>query len=176
MDNGKPLQEAKNDVDDTVACFQFYANQAIELDKKQDQLIPCADPRFNIEVRYDPVGVTGLIVPWNYPLLMAAWKVAPMLAAGCTAVLKPSELTPLTALELGAICKAVGLPAGVLNVITGSNLELRVLFNSKIKELDQMLVLHLVFILMLKRLLSLVVLLLVLRLLMLVQIRLREYR
>ncbi len=120
MDNGKPLQEAKNDVDDTIACFQYYANQAVELDKKQDQPIQVADSRFKISVRYEAVGVTGLIIPWNYPLLMAAWKVAPLLAAGATGVLKPSELTPLSALELAAICKKVGLPAGVLNVITGT--------------------------------------------------------
>jgi betaine-aldehyde dehydrogenase len=119
MDNGKPLQEAKNDVDDTVACFQYYANQAIELDKKQDQVVPLADSRFKIAIRYEAVGVVGLIIPWNYPLLMAAWKVAPLLAAGATGILKPSELTPLSALELAAICKKVGLPKGVLNVVQG---------------------------------------------------------
>jgi betaine-aldehyde dehydrogenase len=64
--------------------------------------------------------VAGQIIPWNYPLLMAAWKVAPALAAGCTAVLKPSELTPLTALELARIAHEAGLPAGVLNVVTGT--------------------------------------------------------
>jgi betaine-aldehyde dehydrogenase len=75
--------------------------------------------QFHSYTRQEPVGVCGLIIPWNYPLLMAAWKIAPCLAAGCTAVLKPSEITPLTALELGAICAEVGIPKGVLNVITG---------------------------------------------------------
>ena len=70
-------------------------------------------------MRHEPVGVVGQIIPWNYPLLMAAWKVAPALAAGCTTVLKPSEHTPLTALELARIAHEVGLPAGVLNVVTG---------------------------------------------------------
>lgn len=65
------------------------------------------------------MGVAGLIIPWNYPLLMATWKIAPCLAAGCTAVLKPSEFTPLSALELGSIIQAVGLPPGVLNIVTG---------------------------------------------------------
>jgi betaine-aldehyde dehydrogenase len=76
-------------------------------------------PDFSSVARLEPVGVAAQIIPWNYPLLMAAWKVAPALAAGCTSVLKPSELTPLTALELADIAHEAGLPAGVLNVISG---------------------------------------------------------
>jgi len=70
-------------------------------------------------VRYEPIGVAALIIPWNYPMLMAAWKVAPALAAGCSVVLKPSELTPITALELAVIIEQCGVPAGVFNVVTG---------------------------------------------------------
>ena len=117
-DNGKPLPEAEWDIEDAVGCFEYYASLAEELDE-EEQIIPLPDPRFSCRVVREPLGVAGLIIPWNYPLLMAAWKVAPALAAGCTAVLKPSELTPLGALELAAIADAVGLPAGVLNVVTG---------------------------------------------------------
>lgn len=117
-DNGKPLPEALWDIEDAVGCFEYYASLAEELDE-EDQVIALPDPRFTCRVVREPLGVVGLIIPWNYPLLMAAWKVAPALAAGCTAVLKPSELTPLGALELAAIADAAGLPAGVLNVVTG---------------------------------------------------------
>jgi len=119
-DNGKPLPEALWDVDDAAGCFAMYADLAEELDRRQERPLALPDARFSSAVRYAPVGVAGQIIPWNYPLLMAAWKVAPALAAGATMVLKPSELTPVTALELGAIAEAVELPAGVLNVVTGT--------------------------------------------------------
>jgi betaine-aldehyde dehydrogenase len=76
-------------------------------------------PEFASKAVKEPIGVAGAIIPWNFPMLMGAWKVAPALAAGCTMVLKPSELTPLTALEYGSIAEAAGLPAGVLNIVTG---------------------------------------------------------
>ncbi|MCL6708496.1 aldehyde dehydrogenase family protein [Pseudomonas sp. R2.Fl] len=119
QDNGKPLPEAIWDMEDTAGCFSFYAGLAEELDANPEEAIALAEPRFSSKVVREPVGVAGAIIPWNYPLLMASWKVAPALAAGCTMVLKPSELTPLTALELGAIIEEVGLPAGVLNIVTG---------------------------------------------------------
>lgn len=119
QDNGKPLAEALWDVDDAAACFQFYAGLADELDHAGSADIALSDPRFESRARQEPIGPCGLIVPWNYPLLMAAWKVAPALAAGCTAVLKPSEVTPFSAIRLAEICAAAGLPAGVLNVVTG---------------------------------------------------------
>ena len=119
IDNGKPLPEAVWDMEDTAGCFSFYANLAEELDANPEEPIALAEPRFSSKVVREPIGVAGAIIPWNYPLLMASWKVAPALAAGCTMVLKPSELTPLTALELAAIAEEVGLPAGVLNVVTG---------------------------------------------------------
>jgi betaine-aldehyde dehydrogenase len=118
-DNGKPLAEAAWDIDDAAGCFDYYADLARALDRMQDEELALPDDRFVSSVRYEPAGVVGLIVPWNYPLLMAAWKVAPALAAGCTAVLKPSELTSLTALELSRIAADIQLPAGVLNVVTG---------------------------------------------------------
>lgn len=118
LDNGKPLPEAEWDLGDAAGCFDFYAGLAEELDGEVET-ISLGDARFFSKAVREPVGVAGAIIPWNYPLLMAAWKVAPALAAGCTMVLKPSEHTSLTALELGAIAKDAGLPAGVLNIVTG---------------------------------------------------------
>ncbi len=118
-DNGKPLPEALWDIGDTAGCFDFYAGLAEKLDASQEQEIALADERFSSVARKEPVGVAGAIIPWNFPMLMAAWKVAPALAAGCAMVLKPSELTPLTALHLAQIAHEAGLPAGVLNVVTG---------------------------------------------------------
>lgn len=116
-DNGKPLPEAEWDIGDAAGCFDYYASLADTLDAAEAIALP--DARFTSKAVKEPVGVCGAIVPWNYPLLMAAWKVAPALAAGCTIVLKPSELTSLTALELAAIAHDSGLPPGVLNVVTG---------------------------------------------------------
>lgn len=118
QDNGKPLPEAQWDIDDAIGCFEYYAGLAEQINDA-GELVTLPDKRFRCRVFREPVGVAGQIIPWNYPLLMAAWKVAPALAAGCTMVLKPSELTPLTALELAAIADEVELPPGVLNVVTG---------------------------------------------------------
>ena len=119
LDNGKPLPEADWDVADAAGCFSFYADLAEQLDSRQGEAVPLGDERFVSQVFHEPVGPSALIVPWNYPLLMAAWKVAPALAAGCTSVLKPSELTPLSALSLARIAETVGLPPGVLTIVTG---------------------------------------------------------
>ena len=118
IDNGKPLPEAEWDLGDAAGCFDYYAGLAEELDGEVEH-IPLPDARFTARAVREPVGVAVAIIPWNYPLLMAAWKVAPALAAGCTMVLKPSEHTSLTALELGRIAEAANLPAGVLNIVTG---------------------------------------------------------
>jgi betaine-aldehyde dehydrogenase len=99
-DNGKPLPEALWDVGDAAYCFEYYADMAEAAEAAGPMPIPLGDARFTSKVVHEPLGVVGAIVPWNYPLLMAAWKVAPALAAGCTIVLKPSELTPMTAVEL----------------------------------------------------------------------------
>ncbi|MGY5808683.1 aldehyde dehydrogenase family protein [Rhizobium sp. LEGMi198b] len=120
IDNGKPLPEAEWDIADAAGCFDFYADLAEGLDKKPEEAITLADGRFVSKAVKEPVGVAAAIIPWNFPLLMAAWKVAPALAAGCTMVLKPAELTSLTALELGAIAQAADLPPGVLNIVTGA--------------------------------------------------------
>ncbi len=118
-DNGKPLPEALWDVGDAAYCFEYYADMAEAAEAAGPTPIPLGDARFTSKVVHEPLGVVGAIVPWNYPLLMAAWKVAPALAAGCTIVLKPSELTPLTAVELARIAEAAGLPKGVFNLVTG---------------------------------------------------------
>lgn len=118
-DNGKPLPEALWDIADTAGCFDFYAGLAEGSDQQSEQSINVPDERFSSSVIKEPVGVVAAIIPWNFPMLMASWKVAPALAAGCTVVLKPSELTPLTALELATIAGQAGLPAGVLNVVSG---------------------------------------------------------
>jgi betaine-aldehyde dehydrogenase len=112
---GKPLAEAEYDVADAANCFEFYGGMATKI-HGETMSVPANSLSFTLR---EPVGVCGQIIPWNYPLLMAAWKVAPALAAGCTVVLKPSELTPLTALELAKIFVAAGVPAGVVNVVSG---------------------------------------------------------
>ncbi|MDH1209689.1 aldehyde dehydrogenase family protein [Pseudomonas chengduensis] len=117
-DNGKPLPEAQWDIADAAGCFDFYADLAARLDD-DERPIALGDKRFRASVVRQPVGVAAAVIPWNYPLLMAAWKVAPALAAGCAMVLKPSELTPLSALELATIVNDAGLPPGVLNVLPG---------------------------------------------------------
>ncbi|MEC8080373.1 MAG: aldehyde dehydrogenase family protein [Pseudomonadota bacterium] len=119
LDNGKPYPEAEWDITDAADCFSFYAKLAEELDENPEEEIKLGDDRFTSKAIRQPIGVAGLIVPFNFPLLMAAWKVAPALAAGCTAVLKPSTQTPMTALWLAQIAHEVGLPKGVLNIVTG---------------------------------------------------------
>lgn len=119
LDNGKPLPEAEWDLADAAGCFDFYAGMAEAMDGQGPEEIALADGRFTAKAVREPVGVAVGIIPWNYPFLMAAWKVAPALAAGCTMVLKPAETTSLTALELAAIADEAGLPPGVLNVVTG---------------------------------------------------------
>ncbi|HEU0016239.1 MAG TPA: aldehyde dehydrogenase family protein [Longimicrobium sp.] len=116
LDNGKPVREARIiDIKESADCFRYYAGWA---DKIDGDVIPVPGPYLNY-TRREPIGVCGAIIPWNYPFQMAAWKVAPALACGNSVVLKPAEQTPLTALELARIAADVGLPAGVLNVVTG---------------------------------------------------------
>ncbi|MBI3289100.1 MAG: aldehyde dehydrogenase family protein [Elusimicrobia bacterium] len=112
---GKPLAEAEYDVADAANCFEFYGGLATKI-HGETMSVPANSMSFVVR---EPVGVCGQIIPWNYPLLMAAWKLAPALAAGCTVVLKPSELTPLTALELARLIVDAGLPPGVVNIVTG---------------------------------------------------------
>jgi len=119
LNNGKPYPEAKWDIEDTEGTFTFYAGLAEQMEPNKEEPITLTEPGFSSKAVQDPIGVAGAIIPWNFPLLMAAWKVAPALAAGCTMVLKPSEITPLTALALAEIVEEAGLPAGVLNIVTG---------------------------------------------------------
>src|SRR5579885_2866737 len=112
---GKPIVEAEFDINDVATCFEYYGGLAT---KVLGFVNPVPDNAVSLSLK-EPIGVAGQIIPWNYPLLMAAWKLAPALAAGCTCVLKPAEQTPLTALEMANWFTAVGLPPGVVNVITG---------------------------------------------------------
>ena len=118
-DNGKPLREARADVDDAVACFRYYAGLVT---KPQGGVYEVGDGfgAMHAYSMHEPVGVCGLVTPWNYPLLMAAWKLAPALAAGNCVVFKPSELTPLSAVELFRIFDEVGLPPGTANLVLGT--------------------------------------------------------
>lgn len=119
QDNGKPFTEAQLDMNGVIDCFEFYANLAEDFDNNQESEIEIHSEGYSCLVRKEPLGVVSAIIPWNFPLDMAAWKVAPALAAGCTMVLKPAEVTSMTAIELGRICQKVGLPNGVLNIVTG---------------------------------------------------------
>src|ERR1700728_4153941 len=112
---GKPIVEAEYDLNDVATCFEYYGGLAT---KVVGYVNPVPDNAMSLTLK-EPVGVAGQIIPWNYPLLMAAWKLAPALAAGCTCVLKPAEQTPLTALELAKHFSDCGLPPGVVNIVTG---------------------------------------------------------
>ncbi len=112
---GKPIVEAEYDLNDVATCFEYYGGLATKI---TGHVNPVPDNAMSLSLK-EPVGVAGQIIPWNYPLLMAAWKLAPALAAGCTCVLKPAEQTPLTALEFAKHFAACGLPPGVVNIVTG---------------------------------------------------------
>ncbi len=113
--SGKPITDARSEADAAAACFEYYAGAA---NKWFGETIPVADRGVDFTLR-EPIGVVGLIVPWNFPLMIASWKVAPALATGNAAILKPASATPLTALLLGEIALEAGAPPGVLNVLTG---------------------------------------------------------
>ncbi|WP_148254966.1 aldehyde dehydrogenase family protein [Aidingimonas lacisalsi] len=117
--NGKALAEAGIDLDDAIACYRYYAEQARALDERQGQRVE--HDMTGVEARryFDSAGVAGLITPWNFPLVTSAWKLAPALAAGCTVVLKPSEVTPLPEQALADIASDIALPDGVLNLLHG---------------------------------------------------------
>src|ERR1700732_723183 len=113
--SGKPIVEAEYDMADVATCFEYYGGLATKI---LGHVNPVPANALSLTLR-EPVGVAAQIIPWNYPLLMAAWKLAPALAAGCTCVLKPAEQTPLTALEFAGYLADAGLPPGVVNVLTG---------------------------------------------------------
>ncbi len=116
LDNGKPLSIARAvDVAKTIACYRYFAGWA---DKVQGKTIPI-DGDFFCYTRHEPIGVIGQIIPWNYPMLMQSWKLAPALATGNTVVMKPAEQTPLSALRIGELIMEAGFPEGVVNMLPG---------------------------------------------------------
>jgi aldehyde dehydrogenase (NAD+) len=116
LDNGKPFANASNeDIPLSVKTYRYYAGWA---DKIHGQVIPISGP-FMCYTKEEPVGVVAQIIPWNYPLLMQAWKLGPALAAGCTIVMKPAEQTPLSALRFGELIMEAGFPEGVINILPG---------------------------------------------------------
>ncbi|NIR29343.1 MAG: aldehyde dehydrogenase family protein, partial [Gammaproteobacteria bacterium] len=118
--SGKTISASRNEVRAAARVFEYYAGA---MDKYFGETIPLGDPILDFTLR-EPVGVVAQITPWNFPFLAASWKVAPALAAGCTVVLKPASLTPLTSLLLGRVACEVGVPEGVLNVLPGPGGEL----------------------------------------------------
>src|SRR5438045_3716647 len=115
-DNGKPIKESTYiDLPGVVENFEYFAGWPTKI---EGETIPVPGQMFNYTLR-EPVGVCGQIIPWNFPLLMAAWKLAPALAAGNTVVLKPAEQTPVTAMELGKLIQEAGFPEGVVNIVPG---------------------------------------------------------
>src|SRR5207247_2673207 len=116
LDNGKPIFESRQiDLGMVVNCFQYFAGWATKL---AGETIPVNPAYFTYTLR-EPIGVIGAIIPWNFPMIMVGWKAAPALAAGNTVVLKPAELTPLSAIRIGELALEAGLPPGVLNVLPG---------------------------------------------------------
>ena len=116
LDTGKTLEESRWDMDDIEGIFRYYAGLA---DKDDGEIIPSPLPCSDSKVVREPVGVCGQISPWNYPLLQAAWKMAPALAAGCTIVVKPSEITPLTTIKITELAAGLDFPPGVINTVLG---------------------------------------------------------
>lgn len=119
LDTGKRMVESQYDVADVVKCFRYFAGLAAG-DAVGGRVVDAGNPAVRSRVDYEPVGVCGLITPWNYPLLQASWKVAPALAAGNSFVIKPSELTPSTTIHLMRLLEEAGLPAGVANLVLGA--------------------------------------------------------
>jgi len=114
--SGKPIVESEFDIADVATCFEYYGGLATKI---HGDVLPVPDNAMSLALR-EPIGVAGQIIPWNYPLMMAAWKLAPAICAGCTTVLKPAEQTPLTVLELASSFADAGLPPGVVNIVTGA--------------------------------------------------------
>ena len=120
LDTGKSLHAAQGQVSQAIEDFEFYAG-AIVGHRGTVNNVP---GQFHNYTEKEPVGVCAQIIPWNYPLMMAAWKVAPAIAVGCSVIVKPASLTPLTAIILGEICLEAGVPAGVVNILPGSGSEI----------------------------------------------------
>ncbi len=120
LDNGKPLTIARvADLPLSIEHIRYHAGWATKIEGRAFSLAMQPSSRFHTYTMREPVGVVGQIIPWNFPLLMAAWKLGPALAAGCTVILKPAEQTPMTALRLGELIQEAGFPEGVVNIVTG---------------------------------------------------------
>jgi gamma-glutamyl-gamma-aminobutyraldehyde dehydrogenase len=120
VDSGKTIYDCETvDIPETIDCIKWHAEA---IDKMYDQVAPASDDHMAMIVR-EPIGVVGLVLPWNFPLLMMAWKIGPALAAGCSVVVKPAEETSLTALRIAELASEAGLPKGVLNIVTGDGAE-----------------------------------------------------
>jgi betaine-aldehyde dehydrogenase len=119
-DTGKRIIESRLDMNDVISCFTYYGHLA---DQNPGRIVDAGDGTINSRIVYEPTGVCGLITPWNYPLLQASWKMAPALAAGCSFILKPAELTPSTSILMMDVFDELGLPPGVANLITGTGTE-----------------------------------------------------
>jgi betaine-aldehyde dehydrogenase len=120
LDNGKPITESRADIDVCIAVLDFYAGLADKLDATRTKHVESSDKDFEVREVKEPIGVVGMVTPWNFPLMQAVPKIAPALAAGCTMVLKPSSVCSATTLRLGDLAVAAGLPAGALNIISGT--------------------------------------------------------
>ena len=116
LDTGKTVEESRGDMDDIAGIFRYFGQLA---DKEGGEIIQSPIPNTTSRVVREPVGVAAQISPWNYPLLQASWKIAPALAAGCTIVMKPSEITPFTTIRITELAEEVGIPAGVINLVLG---------------------------------------------------------
>ena len=116
LNTGKAMRESRADIADVIRVFRYYADLA---DKEAGRLVDTGEPDAVSRIVYEPIGVCGLIGPWNYPLLQLSWKIAPALAAGCTAVMKPAHVTPLTAIHLTRLLEEAGTPRGVVNLVLG---------------------------------------------------------
>ncbi len=117
LDTGKRLVESEIDMDDIANCFEYFGKLS---GQDAGRMVDAGSPTVVSRIEYEPVGVCSLIAPWNYPLLQASWKIAPALAAGCSFVLKPSELTPHTSILMMQVLQELGLPAGVANLVLGA--------------------------------------------------------
>lgn len=123
LDNGKPITESRGDMDACADLFDYYAGFADRFDEEKTVGVKTQDADFDVRLIQEPVGVVGLVTPWNYPLMQAAVKVAPAIAAGCAMVLKPSSVCTATCLRLGDLALTAGLPPGALNIIAGTGSE-----------------------------------------------------
>lgn len=120
LDSGKTIYDCETvDIPETIHCIKWHAEA---IDKIYDQVAPSSDDHIALVVR-EAIGVVGLVLPWNFPLLMLAWKIGPALAAGCSVVVKPAEETSLTTLRVAELASEAGIPAGVLNIVTGGGAE-----------------------------------------------------